>query len=193
MTCLPYEPYESYPLKFKLIKPVSNDHGYTINFQLWRLKPPVLQFFALLYRLAGRCSDLTMVNSSWTEEHISTLWGKPESVHKIYPPCDVTEFKLIKRKKQGIFFRLFFNWLSFFQFTKSLERVNGTRVLIIQIIKTAWPFAISIYKLFVNFQIQTAWKRSCLSVSSVLRKITPLRFGRCLHWDKLSPKISGKR
>jgi hypothetical protein len=29
------------------------------------------------------------------------LWGRPESLHKIYPPCDVTEFKMIKRKKYG--------------------------------------------------------------------------------------------
>ena len=59
------------------------------------------QFFAFLYRLAGQSSDLTMVNSSWTEEHISALWGKPESLYKIYPPCDVTEFKMIKRKRYG--------------------------------------------------------------------------------------------
>ena len=62
----------------------------------------IFQFFAFLYRLAGQSSDLTMVNSSWTEEHISALWGKPESLYKIYPPCDVTEFKMIKRKRYGI-------------------------------------------------------------------------------------------
>jgi hypothetical protein len=60
-----------------------------------------------LYRLAGQSSDLTMVNSSWTEEHISVLWGRPDTVHKIYPPCDVTEFKMIKRKRLGVFNYMF--------------------------------------------------------------------------------------
>ena len=36
-----------------------------------------------------------MVNGSWTEDHINRLWG--QNVHKIYPPCDVQEFKQLKR------------------------------------------------------------------------------------------------
>ena len=46
----------------------------------------------------GACSDLTMVNGSWTEDHINKLWHKPgQLVHKIYPPCDVQNFKELKR------------------------------------------------------------------------------------------------
>ena len=36
-----------------------------------------------------------MVNGSWTEDHINRLWG--QNVHKIYPPCDVQEFKQLQR------------------------------------------------------------------------------------------------
>ena len=51
-----------------------------------------------MYGKAGACSDLTMVNSSWTEDHINKLWHKPgQFVHKIYPPCDVQHFKELKR------------------------------------------------------------------------------------------------
>ena len=51
-----------------------------------------------MYGKAGACSDLTMVNSSWTEDHINKLWHKPgQLVHKIYPPCDVKHFKELKR------------------------------------------------------------------------------------------------
>jgi alpha-1,2-mannosyltransferase len=39
-----------------------------------------------------------MVNGSWTEDHINKLWHKPgQLVHKIYPPCDVQNFKELKR------------------------------------------------------------------------------------------------
>lgn len=63
-------------------------------FKLWYYK-----LFAWLYGCAGKCSDLNMVNSSWTEDHISQLWGGPGKViHKIYPPCDVSKFREIKRK-----------------------------------------------------------------------------------------------
>lgn len=39
-----------------------------------------------------------MVNSSWTEDHITKLWRKKGGiVHKIYPPCDVKKFKELSR------------------------------------------------------------------------------------------------
>jgi len=49
-----------------------------------------------MYGVAGKCSDLTMVNSSWTEEHINQLWGSNKA-HKIFPPCDNSEFLQIQR------------------------------------------------------------------------------------------------
>ena len=56
------------------------------------------KIFAWMYGKAGQSSDLTMVNSSWTEDHISKLFYKPgQLIHKIYPPCDVKSFKNLKR------------------------------------------------------------------------------------------------
>lgn len=48
-----------------------------------------------LYGKVGRCADIIMVNSSWTEEHINELWECPLKTHRIYPPCDVDDLKKI--------------------------------------------------------------------------------------------------
>lgn len=34
-----------------------------------------------------------MVNSSWTENHIITLWNVPFKTHRVYPPCEVSHLK----------------------------------------------------------------------------------------------------
>lgn len=50
------------------------------------------RIFAYLYGLAGKKSDLIMVNSSWTENHILSLWQAPSKTYVVYPPCDTQEF-----------------------------------------------------------------------------------------------------
>ena len=42
--------------------------------------------FALLYQAVGRCTDTVMVNSSWTQGHIDSLWGRGVA-HVVFPPC----------------------------------------------------------------------------------------------------------
>lgn len=51
------------------------------------------KFFAKLYGLTGRCSDLIMVNSSWTNQHILSLWRRQDITRIIYPPCNIEEFQ----------------------------------------------------------------------------------------------------
>ena len=65
---------------------------------LSRLKIFYYRIFAWIYGMTGRCSDATMVNSSWTEDHINHLWNIPCKTHKVYPPCDVEEFLTIPSK-----------------------------------------------------------------------------------------------
>ncbi|XP_070293713.1 GDP-Man:Man(3)GlcNAc(2)-PP-Dol alpha-1,2-mannosyltransferase-like [Salvelinus sp. IW2-2015] len=48
--------------------------------------------FALLYGLAGSCSDVIMVNSTWTLGHIPALWRLPSCTGMVYLPCDVRFF-----------------------------------------------------------------------------------------------------
>ncbi|KAM9328269.1 GDP-Man:Man(3)GlcNAc(2)-PP-Dol alpha-1,2-mannosyltransferase-like [Pholidichthys leucotaenia] len=57
--------------------------------------------FALLYGMAGSCSDLIMVNSSWTLDHILSLWRSPNRTCVVYPPCDVSAFLDIPLEEDG--------------------------------------------------------------------------------------------
>lgn len=54
------------------------------------------QIFGKVYSWAGRQSDTIMVNSTWTEDHINSLWESPLKTHRVYPPCDVHDLKKIK-------------------------------------------------------------------------------------------------
>lgn len=56
--------------------------------------------FALLYGLAGSCSDVIMVNSTWTLGHILALWRAPGRTSVVYPPCDVRAFLDIPLDKE---------------------------------------------------------------------------------------------
>lgn len=42
-----------------------------------------------LYGLVGSCAETVMVNSSWTEDHINSIWKCPLKTHRVYPPCSV--------------------------------------------------------------------------------------------------------
>ena len=45
--------------------------------------------FTFLYFLVGQCASVVMVNSTWTQRHIRTLWLRTKrSTHIVYPPCD---------------------------------------------------------------------------------------------------------
>ncbi|NXO02406.1 ALG11 mannosyltransferase, partial [Rhinopomastus cyanomelas] len=57
-----------------------------------RLKLVYYYFFAFLYGLVGSCSDVVMVNSSWTLNHIIALWRTGACTSVVYPPCDVQTF-----------------------------------------------------------------------------------------------------
>ncbi|XP_077947551.1 GDP-Man:Man(3)GlcNAc(2)-PP-Dol alpha-1,2-mannosyltransferase [Gasterosteus aculeatus] len=61
--------------------------------------------FGLLYGLAGSCSDVIMVNSTWTLRHILSLWRSPSRTSIVYPPCDVRAFldvPLEKKKEEEV-------------------------------------------------------------------------------------------
>lgn len=58
------------------------------------------ELFAKLYSWTGGSVDVVMTNSSWTQNHIASLWGKPRTQRKkkhaisvVYPPCAVEELQ----------------------------------------------------------------------------------------------------
>lgn len=46
------------------------------------------KIFAYMYGVVGRCSDVVMVNSTWTQNHVNSLWKIPQRTSIVYPPCD---------------------------------------------------------------------------------------------------------
>ena len=57
--------------------------------------------FAMLYGLAGRCSDVIMVNSTWTYGHVVSIWGQKDLTTIVYPPCDTKSFLEIPIKDES--------------------------------------------------------------------------------------------
>eukprot|EP00742_Colponemidia_sp_Colp-10_P003879 GILJ01004131.1.p1 GENE.GILJ01004131.1~~GILJ01004131.1.p1 ORF type:complete len:468 (+),score=60.41 GILJ01004131.1:111-1406(+) len=51
-------------------------------------------FFAKLYQFVGAFADVIMVNSTWTYNHISSLWRRPVQI--VYPPCNVDNLLKLK-------------------------------------------------------------------------------------------------
>ena len=51
--------------------------------------------FAFLYGLVGSLANLVMVNSSWTKQHIQSLWKLCGQVHVVFPPVDTKSLKLL--------------------------------------------------------------------------------------------------
>lgn len=50
------------------------------------------RIFALLYRICGGLATGVQVNSTWTYNHISELWGK-EKVLVVFPPCNTSHLQ----------------------------------------------------------------------------------------------------
>ena len=60
--------------------------------RIWRkIKVWYYKMFAKIYGFVGRRNQVVMVNSSWTYQHIKTLWG-PSKLTVLYPPCDTRKF-----------------------------------------------------------------------------------------------------
>ncbi|RKP35638.1 glycosyltransferase family 4 protein [Dimargaris cristalligena] len=51
------------------------------------------RLFAHLYGWAGSYADVVMVNSTWTHNHIASIWPAAPSPHTVCPPCDIQAFQ----------------------------------------------------------------------------------------------------
>ena len=82
----------------------NNDARITSSVTVSYFKLFYYQIFSIFYSMAGRCAELAFVNSSWTEGHISGLWGTAKTkdagyytprLVKVFPPCNSEEFSQI--------------------------------------------------------------------------------------------------
>jgi alpha-1,2-mannosyltransferase len=90
----------------------NNSSSIATNITISRFKMIYYVLFAKIYGFVGRCSDLVIVNSTWTLQHISDMWKlqlaqddesleglKPHyngtRLVKIYPPCNTSNLLAI--------------------------------------------------------------------------------------------------
>ena len=66
----------------------NNDTQISTNPIITYIKLLYYSAFAILYGLVGSLSDLTMVNSTWTKNHIQYLWRLAGTIHIVFPPVD---------------------------------------------------------------------------------------------------------
>ncbi|KAK6163423.1 hypothetical protein DH2020_000287 [Rehmannia glutinosa] len=57
------------------------------------------KFFSWMYGIVGSRSHLAMVNSSWTQSHIQKLWGIPDRIKRVYPPCDTSGLQVLRLER----------------------------------------------------------------------------------------------
>lgn len=78
----------------------NNDEKISKSNVLTRIKIIYYKLLCWFYKLTGRFMDTIMVNSTWTSNHIETLYGRKPTI--LYPPCDCrqfSEFPLDNHKK----------------------------------------------------------------------------------------------
>eukprot|EP00941_MAST-03F_sp_MAST-3F-sp1_P001950 g1950.t1 len=63
------------------------------SFLFSKIKLIYYYIFAALYAVVGRCCNIVMVNSSWTDHHICQLWGTHPTKSILYPPCDTAHLQ----------------------------------------------------------------------------------------------------
>ncbi|XP_059171882.1 GDP-Man:Man(3)GlcNAc(2)-PP-Dol alpha-1,2-mannosyltransferase-like [Physella acuta] len=77
---------------FQRVEAHNNASFISKSLFLSNLKLIYYKLFAYLYGVAGKRSNVIMVNSTWTYNHILSLWNVPSKTHIVYPPCDISEF-----------------------------------------------------------------------------------------------------
>ncbi|XP_030056302.1 GDP-Man:Man(3)GlcNAc(2)-PP-Dol alpha-1,2-mannosyltransferase isoform X3 [Microcaecilia unicolor] len=68
---------------------------------LSKVKLAYYYMFAYIYGWVGSCSDIIMVNSTWTLNHILCLWKAGDRTSIVYPPCDVQTFLDIELNEES--------------------------------------------------------------------------------------------
>ncbi|KAK2406850.1 asparagine-linked glycosylation protein [Trifolium repens] len=79
----------------------NNDSLVAKSVWLSRCKIIYYTFFSWLYGIVGSCTHLAMVNSSWTKAHIEKLWGVPDRIKRVYPPCDTSGLQVLPLERSA--------------------------------------------------------------------------------------------
>ncbi|KAK2507711.1 hypothetical protein MC885_005555, partial [Smutsia gigantea] len=74
----------------------------TRNPVLSKVKLAYYRIFVVVCGLAGSCSNMVMVNSSWSLNHIPSLWKAGNHTSIVYPLCDMQVFLDIPLQEAGV-------------------------------------------------------------------------------------------
>ncbi|CDO95514.1 unnamed protein product [Kluyveromyces dobzhanskii CBS 2104] len=84
---IPIVTYTHYPvISTDMLQKLKNMPGFKMNFKLIA-KYVYWKSFMLAYKFAGSYVDIASVNSTWTYNHIKSIWSRSKKSHIIYPPC----------------------------------------------------------------------------------------------------------
>lgn len=76
----------------------NNSSGISNSFLLSAAKLMYYRAFAVTYWIAGRFPHVVMTNSTWTNNHIKSLWKRTSRI--VYPPCNVGGLMSSKGSRQ---------------------------------------------------------------------------------------------
>ncbi|KXS97832.1 hypothetical protein AC578_10528 [Pseudocercospora eumusae] len=103
---VPTGAYVHYPtISTDMLKSLHERDGHGLNAGAGsglrgKVKQIYWELFAKLYSWTGGSVDVVMTNSSWTQNHVQSLWGpsrskksKQHNIGVVYPPCAVAELQ----------------------------------------------------------------------------------------------------
>ena len=83
-----------------------NNQAYIANSRITTIAKLVYYtLFAVLYGTTGSLCDLVLVNSTWTYNHISSLWWLAallQRIHIVFPPCRISDVQPETQKRERI-------------------------------------------------------------------------------------------
>lgn len=84
---IPIITYTHYPvISTDMLNKLKNMSGFRTNIKL-NIKYLYWKMFMLIYRFAGSFVDIATTNSTWTYNHIKSIWPSTRNIQIIYPPC----------------------------------------------------------------------------------------------------------
>lgn len=73
----------------------NNNSKITSNTLYSYIKLLYYTLFAICYGIVGSLASLVMVNSTWTYNHIHSLWRFSSKQHIVFPPCDTNDLSAL--------------------------------------------------------------------------------------------------
>lgn len=106
---IPIITYTHYPIiSSDMLQKLKSMPGFKNNIKL-KLKFVYWKIFMFLYEFSGSFVKIAATNSSWTYNHISSIWRGTKTIEIIYPPCStesllagIEESSHLTRKNQAV-------------------------------------------------------------------------------------------